>query len=272
MVVLAAVSSSCGSDATTQDATRPTAADRADDPARDTVPVLRLNFDDARLEGDQLVTRNDADTPVSLRVVTAWDGSVAVVPGARGGRGLRFPGVDSSATPPRAVLAVTSKDTVDSVNRLSPGHHDFEFGARFRLDRSSEIGQMDNGNNLVQRGLGDDLSQYKLQVDHRHVSCRVAGDLGEAEAISKMRVDPERWYAVTCARVGAAVVLQVRRLDDSAADRVTKKGDTGSVTASASTPLAVGGKVTDTGNVIRGNSDQFNGTVDDVFLEVASDE
>jgi hypothetical protein len=72
--------------------------------------------------------------------------------------------------------------------------------------------------------------------------------------------------------VGGAVVLHVRRLDDSAADRVTKKGETGSVTASASTPLAVGGKVTDTGNVIRGNSDQFNGTVDDVFLDVAADD
>jgi Laminin G domain len=233
--------------------------------------VVRLGFDDVRVQGDRVVTRNGADTQVEVRVLRAGDGSVSVVRGAGGGRGLRFPGVSSSATPARAVLAVTTKESVDRVNGLSPGHHDFEFGARFMLDRTSEIAELDNGNNLVQRGLGDDLSQYKLQVDHRRVSCRIAGDLGGVEPRSRMRIDPEHWYSVTCARTGRTVTLRVRRLDDHAVDRVTLRGDTGSVTASASTPLAVGGKVTDQGRVIRGNSDQFNGLIDDVFLDVGAD-
>jgi hypothetical protein len=131
---------------------------------------------------------------------------------------------------------------------------------------------VDNGNNLVQRGLGDDLSQYKVQVDHRRVSCRVAGDLGAVEPKSRMKVEPGHWYSVTCARVGRTVTLVVRSLAGHQADRVALRGDTGSVTASGSTPLAVGGKVTDEGRVIRLNSDQFNGLVDDVFLEVAADD
>ena len=272
MVLLAAATSSCGTRAATPDDVHRGAADSGGSPAPDLSPVVRLGFDDARLQGDRVITSNDASTQVQVRVLTAGNGSVSVVPGSGGGRGLRFPDVSGSVTPPRAVLAVTTKESVDRVNRLSPGHHDFEFGARFLLDRASEVGQEDNGNNLVQRGLGDDLSQYKLQVDHRRVSCRIAGDLGGVEPKSRMAVDPGHWYSATCARVGRTVTLTVRRLDGGQTDRVALRGDTGSVTASGSTPLAVGGKVTDQGKVIRGKSDQFNGLVDDVFLEVAADD
>jgi Laminin G domain len=264
MVLLATASSSCGTDSPSSGTARPSPS------VPHLIPVVRLGFDDARLQGSRVITRNDAGTHVSVRVVTAADGSLTAVRGFGGGRGIRFPVASESKSPPRAVLVVTTKDSFGGVSRLSPGSRAFEFGARFKLDPVSEVGTLDNGNNLVQRGLYG-RSQYKLQVDHRHVSCRVAGGDGAVEARSHGPVQDDEWFSATCARMGNALTLVVHKLDGGATDRSTARGRIGAVDPPASIPLSVGGKASNTGRVIRGNSDQFNGLIDDVFLDVGAD-
>ncbi|MEP7090413.1 MAG: laminin G domain-containing protein [Nocardioidaceae bacterium] len=230
--------------------------------------LVRLDFDDAMVTGGRLETHNDGQLALDLRVATAAGGRVDVDPDPGGGQDLRFPPVSTSPTPPRAVLVVTAVAPNGGSDPLSPGRRDFSFGARFRLDTVSTSGTLDNGNNLVQRGLSADPAQYKVQVDHGRVSCRVAGDEGALLARSTDRVSTGEWYAVTCSRVGDSLTLVYRPLRGPA-ERVVVSGPTGSVTASATTPLAVGGKVTAGGVAVRGNSDQFNGAVDDVFLSVS---
>ena len=80
-MLLAAAASSCGTGSGPPDAVRPVARDSGRATTPDLLPVVRLDFDDVRLEGDRVVTRNDADTQVQVRVLTAANGSVSVVPG-----------------------------------------------------------------------------------------------------------------------------------------------------------------------------------------------
>lgn len=203
-----------------------------------------------RLRGDAVVkTVNEARVSVEARP----DGGLAV----------RFPSHSSSPRPGGAVL-VLQPATSDSV--LDPGVGDFEFGADFALDGVSE-GAGDNGNNLVQRGLAADPTQYKLQVEHGRASCRVAGSQGDVVVSSTSEVQAGRWYTVVCARAADKVTLTLRG-DGGAVDQVSEPGASGSLTYPAQTPLVVGGKVSPSGAVVRENSDQFNGAVDNVFVRI----
>jgi len=199
--------------------------------------------------------------PVTTAVLTANGGTLTA--GSQGS--AKFPRLDDTSPAQRAVVTVTSRDNTDP---LSPGTDDFTFGAEFWLNYESDGVSLDNGNNLVQRGLYADPAQYKVQVDHDHVSCRVAGSDGAVVAKSAVVVDPHTWYRTTCARSGDRLQLTV--LDEAAGTltRTTVSGPIGSVDpGAASVPLAIGGKVTSSGTLVIGSSDQFNGLVDDVFYD-----
>jgi hypothetical protein len=271
MTLVAPTTASCGLDA----------AFGGDDPGarsptpRDPVtsamtPLISLDFDDAEVTGNTMVTGNGGDFSLRTWIASAGESGVTVEDESPGDRYLRFPGVGTTTGPPRAVLVVTARPSASGADRLSPGKRDFEFGATFMLDGTSDNGDLDNGNNLVQRGLSTDPTQYKIQVDHERISCRVAGDGGELLLNSRKRVEPLTWYVARCARVGESVVLEARAVDGGTTERVTADGPTGAVVAAPMTPFAVGGKVTSTGEAVRGNSDQFNGAVDDVFLRVGN--
>ena len=200
----------------------------------------------------------------SARVETAGGGTVSFTTGPDGGRALRLPSYSDADPPRRAVLVY--RDPIG--DGLDPGSDEFTFGAEFMLDPVAEdLDGDDDGNNLVQRGLSADQSQYKLQVEHDRASCRVAGDLGAVLVKSGERVKTGQWYHLACSRRGSRVALILTELGDHDPDRVSATGAIGSLACPARTPLVVGGKAAADGTVIRRESDQFNGVVDNVFFE-----
>jgi hypothetical protein len=232
--------------------------------------LLHLDFDGAKVTGDRVSVKNSGELPVQVRVTTGGGGKAVIAAGQDGRDALRLPPMSDSPTPQGAVLLVTPDAAAGGdADRLSPESNDFTYGGTFALDQQSEQqGGSDNGNNFLQRGLAADPTQYKLQVDHGHVSCRVKGDLGELEVISHTAVEPKTWYTATCSREGRKLTLTLQQAGGST-ERVSRTGDTGSVTAPSTTPLTIGGKTFDN-HVVSQNSDQFNGQVGEVFLDVRS--
>ena len=241
-------------------------------------PVLDFDFDDlgaleeaTGLGSGRVPLRNDTAQPVTVRISTVGGGQLRAVPGRDGGYAARFPAYNP-ADPRRAVLTVSTA-TEDPFN---PGIADFSFGADFQVDDATEQESAtaekkpasgDNGNNLLQRGLFSDTSQYKLQVDHGRVSCRIAGTEGEVVVQAPRRIEPDTWYRVSCSRVGERVTVQ---LDDFESDLegTSEVGRTGSVHLASTTPVVMGGKADANGEAIASDSDQFNGAIDNVFLTI----
>jgi hypothetical protein len=169
--------------------------------------------------------------------------------------------------PPQAVLTVVDAQGVDD---LSPGNADFRFGADFRLDGRSQGSSSDNGNNLIQRGLFGAKMQYKLQVDGNRPLCRLKGTGGVVEVRSSRKVPSEAWHSAICIRRGQEVLLHVVRLGDGKKWTYRASGRTGSlVPSSSSVPLSIGGKVHDSGQIMGSSADQFNGRIDNAFLQVS---
>jgi hypothetical protein len=243
------------------------------DPERWT-PVLDLSFDAASLDGGRLSVPNKGRLDVDIDVQDANGGAVRLVRGPGAGSSLRFPALSAASSPTRAILTVLPDEGAGNTDSLNPRGLAFTFGAEFELDPISEGSAEDDGNNLLQRGLGVDPAQYKLQVDHGLVSCRVAGDEGELVVRSQTPVQPGQWYDASCTRRGNHVSLRVqqRGSKDADADVTRGTGPTGSVSSPPTVPLSVGGKAAYDGSAVVHNSDQFNGVVHSVFLAVGDED
>ena len=219
---------------------------------------------------------NDLDSlPVIREVLSSADVRVSVSAAAGGevvpgpdrfgsGHSLRLEPfrADRSAQP--AVVVVEALGASDPTD---PGRDDFSFGAEFVLDSHHGVSPTDNGDNLVQRGLfGDD--QYKIQLDDARPSCRVSGSEGTVTVRASQRVDAGDWYRVRCRRTGDEVTMRVvTSLDEDREVRdYAERGRTGSLSLSGGGPFSIGGKVDEDGDVLVGDSDQFNGLVDDVVF------
>ncbi|MFK5581964.1 hypothetical protein [Serinicoccus sp. LYQ131] len=192
---------------------------------------------------------------------------------ARDGTGrpaLRLPAYSSSPSPGRAIVRVTPVG--GSADPLAPGTRDFVVGADFALDTESQGTEVDGGNNLIQRGLASDESQFKIDIDDRRPLCRVQGSQGVAEVRMTGEVQPERWHRATCSRTGDEVRLTVEVLDDgvgTALETVTVEVVTGDLRWDrAQTPVSVGGKLAANGEIIRSATDQFNGAVANPVLQI----
>lgn len=231
------------------------------------VTILSLDFDDldsAQRSGTgALAVENGGSADLDINVSTAGGGTLRTVAGQTGGYAARFP---AYATDYRQRVIVTAT-AADGTDPLSPGLADFTFGTDFILDEVSEGTAQDNGNNLVQRGLFADAGQYKIQVDHARASCRVVGRTGAVVVRSTTRIEPATWYRVSCARTAAGLTLALSTVN-GAVQRTTRAGATGAVDAADTTPFAIGGKVSSSGTAVAGNSDQFNGALDNVFLRL----
>ena len=199
--------------------------------------------------------------PVAVDVLSANGGTLRDGPGLSG----RFPSFDPAVRGSRAVVRVRSLGGRDS---LSPGRDDFRLGVAFRLDEKSEGGAYDNGNNLVQRGLFADSGQYKLQVEHGHVSCRVKGSTGEVLVVSATKVTPLSWYGASCVRSGDTVTLSVEDKATARTDLTSATTAVGKVAmGSRSVPMSIGGKLNADGAITTGASDQMNGLVRHVTFQ-----
>jgi PKD repeat protein len=204
------------------------------------------------------------DTPVRVAVAHLSGGNVKVVAGPDSAtQAIEFPAYVASGTYPRAVVSVTPT----SGEALSPRASDFEYGAVFRLNATSSGRSIDNGDNLFQRGLYEDPSQFKLQLDHGYPSCLVRGSAGQVFASSSTKVIPGMWYRASCSRVGSRVTVKVVPYGSNAIPvSVATTGTSGTLTFPSSQPAAIGGKVASSGAVISSATDQFNGAVANVWV------
>jgi PKD repeat protein len=204
------------------------------------------------------------DTPVKIAVARISNGTTKVVAGPDSStRAVEFPAYVKSGTYPRAVVGLTAT----SGNALSPGSSDFEYGAVFRANTSPLSRSIDNGDNLFQRGLYGDPSQFKLEIDHGYPACLVRGSGGQVFASSSTPVVPNAWYHVTCTRIGSKVTVAFAPYGSIAAPvTATATGTAGTLSFPATTPASIGGKLNPSGTVLSSATDQFNGAVADVWV------
>ena len=227
---------------------------------------LYFSFDDLRADGLPLLESLGVADVVAT-VSSVGGGEVLAGPDRlTGGHSLRFERFrpDQPATP--AVVVV--RPSLGAPDATEPGNRSFSFGAEFAVDGSAGVSSTDNGDNLVQRGLFGAGAQYKIELDNRRPSCRVAGSEGAVQVRAVEQVDAGEWYRVRCRRVGDTVTLRVVTPTGDGEKLVqdyTEQGRTGSVSYGAGdAPFTIGGKTDEDGRVLVGASDQFNGLVDDV--------
>ncbi|QLQ09798.1 MAG: hypothetical protein HZY75_04705 [Nocardioidaceae bacterium] len=232
-------------------------------------PQVLLEID----QRGQLHQRGLAD--VEIAIATLSGGAIEAVPGPQSGddQAIRFPAFSSADDYPRAVIAVTNAGEQDA---LTPAASDFSFGAEFTLDpiSTSKVPQnVDNGDNLLQRGLSSDPAMFKLEIDGHRPACTVRGTDGTLIVRSNTEVVPGTWYRVTCARQGDEVTIEVTPAGEDP-DPKTARSKTGTIgnvrIADPKTPLSVGGKLARNGAVIASATDQFNGMVLRPFFTVDS--
>ncbi len=249
----------CGNGGPPPEAARPTPSPTEQPPA------LLLDFENGletgtMLDDVSLLTNSGRAVGTGIGVRTNGAARLEVVPG-RGGEGhaIRFPAYTGDAGAPAAVVVVTD----DGQGALDPGSGEFSFGATFRLDEDSQGSAADDGNNLLQRGTFDSPGQYKLQIDGGVPSCRVQGEEGEVVVEAEEQVEPGAWYSVSCTRTDTGLTLEVEGEEGDGTWRAD--GETGEVSVTE-LPLTIGGKAGPDGTPVA-SADQFNGVVDDVFLD-----
>lgn len=166
------------------------------------------------------------------------------------GKALAFPRKCAKRKCARVVLQASS------VADLNPGTAPINFGASVRLSRK----QTTEGQNVVQKGYSAGGSQYKLQIDGAagKPSCAMVGDLSPRiyRVKSSVTVADRRWHTVECRRVGTLLGIFVDGVPRGA---VTIPKD---LSVANAAPLSLGGK----GGFQ--NNDQFQGTLDDVWVAV----
>lgn len=250
-----------------QPVTAPTGAAPTQETPATTAPidgvdvVFAMDFDDA----DAL-----ASTPAGAAVVAEtsfFGGELSVVPSRSGdGSAIRFPGFSEGEEEPGVGLVVTAADSA----LPSPGSSSFGFGADVRFDDLSAESDADNGDNVLQRGLAADPAQYKLQVDHGKPSCTVTGSTGRLMAKGDA-LEGGTWYRLTCLLRDGQLTLTVTDLDAEESAEFTDSGAVGAVEFADNVPVAIGRKVGVDGAGINKQPDQFNGTMDSVWIGIGAE-
>lgn len=227
--------------------------------------LLALALDGS--DGDVATSmRPDADGLI-IDVVTLDGGVVTTGRDSAEAAAFRFPSYATGPQPPRAIVRVQE---VADPGALRVDDLDFTFGADFAVDDRSEGAGVDGGNNLIQRGLASDGSQFKIDIDDGMPLCRIEGDGGVLEARIHEEVRPQEWYRVRCARRGEAIRLSLTPITLAGPTAVaTASGPLGRLSFRAGLPLSIGGKLAANGAVIRSTTDQFNGLVSEPYLVVA---
>jgi hypothetical protein len=210
------------------------------------------------------VTSQGSDVKVDVRRENMPVGRVT---SGDGSRGLRFPHFLADVEAPRMVLVLQPEEpAAASVDPTSGG--DFTFGADVKLDRNAGSGIFDNGDNVVQRGLFADPSQYKLQVDKRVPSCTVKSPLARAFVNAPEPMQPG-WYRIVCDYHDGVLTVSTSRMENGVAGEPVQASvteDLGPLVFNPATPVVVGGKIGSNGLLVRRQPDQFNGALDNVFV------
>jgi hypothetical protein len=223
-------------------------------------PQLLLTFDDQEpgpAEGRQIQGQGSAAVTVTL--LNRNKLRMTFEEGNEGSMALRFPPYAGQATGSFGALRIEPEEW------LSPGSSEFTFGADVRLDAVSNCSELDNGDNVIQRGLFSDPAQYKIQVDKHHASCVVRGTEGSVTAKSKAALSPAKWYRLDCRRLDQTVTLTVAELGSTEPPSVVDKtGPIGPLDLTGAEPVAVGAKIGSDGQIPESSTDQFNGVIDNI--------
>lgn len=240
--------------------------------------VFRMDFDgDDSMESlppGELIATEHTRNGGSLERVDSHPG---------GGRALRFPAFAPDLESPRAGIIVLP----GAAQLPNPGGADFSFGADVKSDDpwsdpapneatasnssptpsdpGSEIG--DNGDNVIQRGLASEPTQFKLQTDTGRPSCAVTGSGGSLE-VKGAHLEQGIWYRLRCDLTSSVLRLTVIDLISNTETSYEATGSVGDVDFAPDTPIAIGHKVTPEGNLFRSQPDQFNGTMDAVWVHI----
>lgn len=251
----ALLTAGCGTAAGSAAGVDPAAA--TDAPPR---PQLLLTFDDQKpgsAAGKEIRSAGSAAATIDLLAVNKP--TTVFEKGRDDGIALRFPTYAGTEKGSFAALRVEPEEW------LSPGSSEFTFGADVRLDGNSNGSEIDNGDNVLQRGLFADSAQFKIQVDKHRPSCVVRGTDGSVVVKSKLNLDPAKWYRLSCHRLDTTVTLTVTDLAaGTAPEPIAKTGPIGSLDLIGSEPLAIGAKIGEDGEIVRSSTDQFNGRIDNV--------
>ena len=228
---------------------------------------LWLNFDQANLgtaTGQPIRNSGTALADVALVQVNNPDSHFEL--SQSGGLALELPDYSGVSEGSYAAVRVTPLGG----DWLSPGRSNFRFGADVRLNQISIGTSIDNGNNVMQRGLWTDTMQFKLEVDDGKASCVIRGDEGRVRATSTTSLKSGTWYRLRCYRAGSQVHLTVWQLGSEDSATVTRaEGPIGSLNASASAPLSVGAKMSTYGRIVPSSTDQFNGYLDNISYSIS---
>jgi len=207
---------------------------------------------------------------VSIGTATLDRGTITLTAGWDGEPAIDLPDFTKAANYPRAALVVTNAG--DGPDQMNPGEKDFSWGADFWLDADSLGSAVDNGDNLIQRGIWTYPNYFKAEVDEGHPACAVHGDDDYVFVRGYEELKPETWYRLTCTRREDEVTIVFSEISPNGGGRPilhSAAGHTGSVTfADRSTPLLIGGKVGADGQLLAGATDQFNGVVMNPFFMI----
>ena len=208
----------------------------------------------------------------NIEVMSINGGEIIGAPGVTGnGSAGEYPAHSIGPDSPRAVIKITNLAN-SNLHLLNPAERDFWFGADVNLDTvNATPGSNDDGNNVIQRGLYNETSQFKIEVDRLRPSCRIKGSLDDIR-LEGNPITPEETYRIRCERIGATIRLMVWPVnaDGSLGSAVTNTAqviDVGPLVFDRGIPMSIGGKLNNNGTV-NASTDQFNGTIDNAILRI----
>lgn len=222
--------------------------------------AFRLDFDGA----DPFGADPDGAFTVSERS-RAGGTATLVASHAGGSHALAFPAFTAGADIPGFGLVVTA----GASPLPNPGRAAFAYGADVRMDAVGEAvtSEDDNGENVFQRGLASDDAEFKLQADAGIPECTVKGAEGQL-TVRGRTLSSGVWYRLRCARTPDRLTLTVTEITTDAAREFSVDGASGAIDFAPSVPMGIGHKLAKNGQLIVRSPDQFNGTLDDVWIAV----
>lgn len=217
-----------------------------------------MNFDEGALL---------ASEPAGAASVTQenfFGGALKLVTSFRGnGQAIQFPASTGAEEEPGVgLVAFASGEPLPN-----PGTAPFGFGADVRFDDLGAASANDNGDNVLQRGLAADPTQYKLQVDKGAPSCTVTGTDGRL-IVKGETLENGHWYRLACLLDADGLTLTVTDLDAESSTDFSVPGVVGAVTFADDVPIAIGRKAGPDGAGIVVQPDQFNGTMDTIWIRI----
>ncbi|WP_134767275.1 hypothetical protein [Nocardioides sp. 1609] len=217
------------------------------------------------LAGDELRQRGSA--PADVEASTLDGGRLGRAPGPDGAAdgAIDFPDFTTDPEYPRAVVRLRPADPGD----LDPGSADLVWGATVRIDAVSKGSAVDNGDNIIQRGLSSDSVIFKAEVDGDRPACLLRGDAGELIVRADLVMDPSHWYTVQCRRSGDTLTVFVLDHDTDETTARQVAGPVGAVAfADPTVPVTIGGKLSHEGSIIASSTDQFNGLMSEPYVKI----